>query len=357
MIGAKAGVPTTDYMYATGLKYDGRKSMYFFDVCLEGANYYTSYGVDIQLPIGLQVSVLSDRTGGKKPNITILNEGMYEDEYGSTEHSIGVSFPYETDFTHARVGCMSNGNYDMGRTSGSLFRVYVTTDYTANTWPIGAIKLYAVELNKVGQAYEAPDKETIVALNSGETTLPLNISSAAKWSTCVLPFATAIPDGVKAYTCSTSDEEYLYLTDAESIEAYKPYVLYAENGYEGNVSGTVNADECPEAGVVTDGYLCGAVVAQTAKSGYVLQKHDDDVKFYAIGDKDSFTIPAGKCWLNPTGGTQAKALKFNVGGNVTAINAAVVPTTSASVYDVAGRQRQDSDKGLLIKNGKKIFKK
>lgn len=344
-------MPTTDYMYATGLQYDSDLELYYFDVVVQGENLYAAYGVDIQLPAGMEVMSDEDLI------YVLKNDAMYPKNKLTKEfyHVFNSSFPHPEDHSHLRAGCL--GTKDFNSKSDVLFSVYVTTDYTANTWPIGVIKLYAVELNKVGQAYEAPDKETIVALNSGETTLPLNISSAAKWSTCVLPFATAIPDGVKVYTCSTSDEEYLYLTDVESIEAYKPYVLYAENGYEGNVSGTVNADECPEAGVVTDGYLCGAVVAQTAKSGYVLQKHDDDVKFYAIGDEDSFTIPAGKCWLNPTGGTQAKALKFNVGGNVTAINAAVVSTTSASVYDVAGRQRQNGDKGLLIKNGKKIFKK
>lgn len=46
-------------MYASVLKYDAKQSMYYFDVVLEGENYYTAYGLDIQLPTGTTVAMKS----------------------------------------------------------------------------------------------------------------------------------------------------------------------------------------------------------------------------------------------------------------------------------------------------------
>ena len=89
----------------------------------------------------------------------------------------------------------------------------------------------------------------------------LNISAANKWSTCILPFATALPEGVKAYSCSSKndDEQVFYLSDAASIEAYTPYVLYSESGYAGTLTGEVDASQYPESGKVAAGYLTGAI--------------------------------------------------------------------------------------------------
>jgi hypothetical protein len=55
----------------------------------------------------------------------------------------------------------------------------------------------------------------------------LSVSADNKWSTCILPFATALPDGLKAYTCSSKDddEQVFYLTEATAIDAFTPYVL------------------------------------------------------------------------------------------------------------------------------------
>lgn len=355
MLGTKASEPTTDYVYATDLQYDSRKSLYYFDVVLQGNNFYTGYGVDILMPTGLKVNALSSRKG-VVPNIVLLDEGMYEDAYGSTEHMIGVSFPYSDDYTHARVGCMSSGNYDMGKTSGSLFRVYVDNTCTETQWPIGSIKLSEVELNKVGAPFVAQDKETVVAMHTGETTLPFNISSGAKWSTCILPFSAAIPEGVKAYTCSRNDEQCVYLSEVESMEAYTPYVLYSENGYSGTISGTVTESGYPETSSVSDGCLYGAIAPQTVTEGYILQKQNDAVKFYAIDEHDSFTIPAGKCWLNIPESTSAKSLSFYTEDMSTGVKATTILPNSNISYDLLGRQQLVGKHGILIMNGTKILK-
>lgn len=346
---------TRDYVYSSSLNYDARKSLYYFDVSLEGDNYYTGYGMDIQMPAGLEVNGIKERNGGVRPNIVILDAGMYEDEYGSTEHTVTPAFPYPDDHTHARVACISNFNYDMGMTSGPLFRVYVENTYDSG-WPLGVIKLYAIELGKVGSHHNPADREDVVMIHSGETTLPLNVSPTNHWSTCILPFATDLPDGVKAYTTSSHNEESIFLTEAQNIKAYTPYILYSENGYNGTVSGTVDPEQYPECGYVTDGNLTGAIVPQTATEGFVLQKQDGVVQFYAIGADDSFNIPAGKCWMNIPS-NNISAFNFVISDDEDAIlSVDATETTDAATYDLTGRRISKIERGgLYIKNGKKFI--
>lgn len=348
----QAGEPTSDRVFASSLAYDDEYELYYFDVMLEGANLYTAYGMDIQLPIGMEV------VDDGETIYVLMNDPMYPQNKLTKKysHSVTPAFPYAEDHSHLRVGCISTKNEDMTSTSGALFRVYVTINYEENAWPIGSIKVYDAELNKVGQPYDAPDTETIVPLHTGETTLTFNVSDAAKWSTCILPFSASIPEGVKAYTCSSNDEDYIYLTEAESFAAYTPYILYAENGYSGTVSGTVEATIPDEAksGVVESGYLSGAIVPQTATEGYVLQKQDEGVKFYAIGENDSFTIPAGKCWLKmPNDGyTRFYGFKFEETTSVSEIP--TVQSSSLPSFDLSGHCIQNG-KGVIIREGNKVL--
>lgn len=350
---AKAGVPTTDYLYATGLQYDEEYKLYYFDVNIEGENYYTAYGIDIQLPQGMEV--VDDEYG----IFVEMIKDIYP-TYGRNKeytHSVSPAFPYPDDHSHLRVGCISNQEQKLLDTKGTLFRVYVTIDDSkVPAWPVGAIKCYDVELTvDKDHYYDAPVSETIVPVYTGATTLPLKVSSAAKWSTCILPFAAEIPTGVTAYTCSNHDEEYIYLEKAESFEAYTPYILYAENGYEGNISGIVDATipDNAKTGVVSDGYLNGAIVPQTATEGYVLQNHEGNVNFYAIAENDAFAIPAGKCWMSPISETKSNVLNFRTDDMTEGINNITIPVSSLS-FDLNGRQLM-MDKGVVIKNGKKTL--
>lgn len=349
----RAGEPTTDYVYATELQHDNTFG-YYFEVRLEGNNFYTAYGIDIQLPARMEVLRIGEYAG------VMMSDGIYPKNpfSGQGTHSLSSNFPYSDDFSHIRVACHSGENQNFTSVSGSLFKVYVTINYEDGKWPIGGIKLFAVELSKSDKTYfSSPDTETAVPVHTGETTLPLKVSSAAKWSTCILPFSAAIPDGVKAYTCSSNDTEYIYLTEAESFDAYTPYILYAENGFDGNVSGTVDATvpDNAKTGVVAGGYLNGAIVPQTVKSGYVLQKHGEDVKFYAIAENDAFAIPAGKCWMTLPDGN-SNVLGFKTDDETAGINNVIVNRQSYNSisFDLSGRQ-QKMDKGVIIKNGKKTL--
>lgn len=342
---------TTDYMYTEGLKSEAGKLC--FDVLMKGGKtYYTAFQTEIQMPSGLKIT---SKRGGS-PNIDLLKDtDTFNDDEGFTEHSISTNFPESGNQTYVKIGCSSSGNYNMAQTSGPLFRVYVEKDESAITWPLGAIRYFGAKfITDEAIGYAISDREDILVLKE-DASLTLNVSSAAHWSTCILPFSADIPDGVKAYTCMKNDETYIYLTEAESFEAYTPYILYSENGYSGAINGTVSETipAVAETGVVKSGYLNGAIVPQTATEGYVLQKQDEDVKFYAIADGDSFAIPAGKCWMTLPEGAKANALSFKL-EDATGMTTAIIPVSTIT-FDLFGRQTAN-DKGLLIRDGKKTIK-
>ncbi len=252
-----------------------------------------------------------------------------------------------------RVQCSSSKNADFYENEGELFTFKVVasgfTKPTNATFKIEGSKLISAQ--EIGYVPNVDMKGCSV---SNESSVPFNVSSSAHWSTCVLPFDAELPDGITALTSDNYDEENIYLTKAESIKAYTPYVLYSEEGYSGTVSGTVDPEKYPEDGYVQNGLLCGAIVPQKVTEGFVLQNLQDGVKFYGIGSGSTFNIPAGKCWMSLSA-SNAKALNFVI-SDVTGITA--LNTTTANdgvIYNLQGMKVTTPVAGnIYIRNGKKF---
>jgi hypothetical protein len=183
----------------------------------------------------------------------------------------------------------------------------------------------------------------------------LKVSAGNKFSTAILPFDAELPAGLEAYSCASTNGENLVLTYQTSMKAFTPYILYAPNGYEGTLSGTVDAEKYAKQ--VTDGYLTGTVVAHEVTGGeghYVLQNQGEGPMFYRVGDT-SFGIPAGKCWLTLPASAQGVA-SFQL-HRPTGIETIPVSTLDANaVYDLSGRRIAHPSKGIYIVGGKKVVK-
>lgn len=352
----------TDYLYATDLQFDEEEESEYFDVNLCGSNiYYTGYGVDIKLPLGLECLVEDGDPLVVMLDADYIDDVIYPKKSRKYTHSVTPTFPTKDDPTHIRVGCMSNASQDLLETKGALFRVYVKNNNEVNNWPIGEIKLYDQQLvqNIEGQiqpkTHFVKDSNHIVLLHTGDTSLPFNVSAANHWSTCILPFAAAVPEGVKAYTVSSYDAANLKLTESKTIEAYTPYILYSESGYSGTLSGTVDASGYPEKGYTDGSVLKGAIVAQTVKNGYVMQKQNGKVMFYKIAEGDSFSVPAGKCWLElPEGNAKSLSFTFEDETGIDNVRPAV---KTSDIYLIDGRRVSEPQPGkLYIKGGAKYVK-
>lgn len=331
----------------------GETEMQYVTVVVIGSRIYTALNFDMKVPESIE-PVFNNKG---KIVAKRVETGILPNDDGEFYHTVSCTYT-EAD-RNLRVSCISTENDEFNANSGVVFKIPFSVP--AFTKP-GTLEIEMSGLNLTtadGTKYE-PAAETNTNVAIGTTAkASLNVSADNKWSTCILPFAVAeLPEGVKAYSCSSKndDEQVFYLSDAASIEAYTPYVLYSESGYTGTLTGEVDASKYPESGKVAAGYLTGAVKAQTTNEGYILQKLNGEVKFYLADPSKTYSIPAGRCWATPPTGS-AQSYGF-----------ALEPTAVKSVAETSGSKSEykydlngiiinaPKDGQLYIQNGKKVIK-
>ena len=351
--GARAGEPTTDHLTVSDLQVDGND--HFFVVSLSGSRIYTAYNMDIHLPQGITplidegiVQVYLSDEDGMYPYTGRGNNRTYQ-------HTIGATWEKAGERT-LRVVCTGGAtNAELKETAGELFTVFVNVSpyAKAGSNTVGIDKINLIEKEDARQWDPASEEHTF---NVGsERSIKVNIAQANQWSTCVLPFASALPQGVQAYGCGETRGDYLVLSEAGQMEAYTPYILYAGQGYSGTLTGSADGTRYTE--VAEAGYLRGAIVAQQVNEGYVLQNQGSGAKFYNV-QGETFAIPEGRCWLTADGG-QARAAYALAGGDAAAIGNVDAPTAhkAETVRDLQGRPVATPQPGrIYIVEGRKMLK-
>ena len=309
---------------------------------------YAAFNVDIYLPEGVE-PVLSSTGVPRVTKTGILPKDDFDEEYLHT-----LSATYSKEDNKINVICYASPTADFTSMQGVLCRVYLTASTYAKPGK-ASVELKKQNLTTADETkYEPADASYDITIGTSAKA-DLSVSSANKWSTVILPFATELPEGLKAYTISSKDddEQVFYLTEATAIDAFAPYVLYSESGYTGTLTGEVG--EYPASGTVTQGYLTGALEKQTTNEGYILQKLNGVVKFYKADAEKTYNIPAGKCWATPTDAEQdSYDFKF---APTAVMNVKAANAEDARCYDIMGRNITEPRKGhIYIQNGKKFTK-
>ena len=322
----------------------------YFDVSLVGSRIYAAYNLDIHFPVGL--SVYYDE--GEPAVFMLEDEGIYpyRTKMGKKTYTHTLSCSYgEASERTLRVGCISTQSDEFTANSGVLFRVYIIASSFLKPGT-ASLTLDGQNLTTKDETKYVPADQVLTVNVSTSSTVPIKISSNNQYGTCVLPFDAALPSGLEAFSCNSEEDGYLVLTPVESLSAYVPYILYAETGYTGNLSGTVDATNY--AAVAINGYLNGAVEPQQVSEGYVLQNQGDGVKFYKINGT-TFAIPEGHCWI--TIPTSARAL-LELSQETTAIKAIQTEkATDAELYSLDGKRISNPKPGTIyISKGKKLIK-
>lgn len=318
-------------------------------VNLATASKYTSFSVDIYLPAGLEFYAQ-----------TIGGDVFYAEEGDACTRWHMVDANIQTDGS-LRVTALSTRSSNFVNGETELFKFYVKVPLFAKPGMV------SVDVNKCFYVYPDATKQVIgdVTISdklsiSTSAQSPLTIKSENKWSTLILPFSSSVPTGVTAYTCSSKDEaeSVLNLAKVASLEAFTPYILYSENGYEGTLEGTVAAEDYPASGVVSAGLLKGAITQQVASSGeYVLANQNNETRFYKVTEGKTKTIPAGKCWASFPSASAKES--FGLHFNPTSIkNVEANGSKSDKVYSIDGKQiKNGTPRGLYIANGRKMIGK
>lgn len=194
----------------------------------------------------------------------------------------------------------------------------------------------------------------------------MTIKEGRQYGTFYAPFAvTALPEGVKAYTCSAlgQDGTTLVLDElTDGIKAGTPVIV--ENTSENKAEASqdfYNFDEDLKTEGGQYGLLHGVAEDNKTlapKGSYVLQTQDGGQKFYLVTDATgNLYVQANRCYLTLTSSESAvKSLAFPSGA--TAIDAVKgLLGGDAQIYDLEGRRLPALQKGINIVNGRKVMVK
>lgn len=183
-----------------------------------------------------------------------------------------------------------------------------------------------------------------------------DVEGVSNLATFSAPFATVIPEGVKAYYVSTADntKATMKAVEGEAIPANEGVLLTSESAEAVTmVPATDEALATIENNKLGNSAGADKTIAE-GDNAYILANGANGTAFYK--GKIGSTLKANKAYLtlDVVGG---EAISMNFGGNVTGINQIVnAEQNNAPVYDLTGRRVVRTVKGgLYIKGGNKFI--
>ena len=366
---------TDDYVTLGDLTVEpGSNEEYQLTVNLNGTQIYTAFEMDIKLPSGLEPVMVKDSKGVMRPKVWLW---MGENTVFSLIEGPGYNIPSHTLVASygavgkniLRMSCYSGTVENFTATSGTLVTIYCKATpylkpgkndvritechFTANE----KVTVDGKETTRI-QQYNCKDRtEKITA--KAHSTATINVSAKNKWGSCVVPFdIPELPSGLEAYTVTDRESGIAYLKPQTSILAYTPVLLYAENGFSGTFSGDVDETKYKE--VAQQDIIYGAIVPQTKDNGFVLQNLGEGVKLYAMSGQ-TFEIPAGKCWVEPTFTNGPQYMEMVIDDGTTGIGNAECSNGIAQhepvFYSLDGKRVENPLPGnIYIVDGQKVLK-
>lgn len=331
-------------------------------VSLEGSRRYTGYEMDITLPEGIELNYYN---GAPDVAQYKANDCIYpftEDRDGNKTftHTITASYG-EVAARTIRITCISTSNENFKSNSGKLLTIYLKASAFAKPGDVSLAlsncKFATFDDKTLATTGYVPEQKEISGVSVGNNaTVPVSVTS--QWGTLMLPFSASLPNGMKAYTCSSNDTENLILSPVSSMKAFTPYIVYSENGFTDNLTGTVNAQDYPTTDIITAGYLKASVKAQTVTEGYVLQKQNGNVQFYRISSEKPVNIPEGKCWAVLPQQLAAKmSFGLAIDKNTSIASPNISDTSANDYYTLDGIKVKQMNKGAIyINNGRKVIR-
>ena len=195
------------------------------------------------------------------------------------------------------------------------------------------------------------EKLNITIKNSGEEDYATFYSNAP----------TQMPEGVTAYTIEdeTINNDYISLNEITGsvIPANTGVILKTAVEADENIAVKVVGDDLAP---LTANLLRGSVDNQYInEEAYVLGNKEGVGLYKAQMTNGGWLNNAGKAYLPVSSvATSARLLRFNFGGNATAIESVKSELApNAPIYDLSGRRVKVATKGIYIQNGKKFMVK
>ena len=246
------------------------------------------------------------------------------------------------------TGSTYGGNNDQIRTTDDASKamwIKIEPTSTDNQFQLRNMSANKIIANNNNNDMYTANSANFTIAEASQATVDMTIDENVKYATRIFPFTpTTWPNGVTAYSCEETEGNVLSLVEVNEPVANTPYILYAENGSTGSVSGWGTA----AATTATAGLLTGVYVETSAPVGsYVLQNNNSKVGFYVVADGKQPSVGAYRCYLTDGGNTARAAFFFR--GDITGVEN-VEAATEATLKD--GKYLENG-KIVIVKNGVK----
>ena len=265
---------------------------------------------------------------------------------------IRVADGTEQYLTGKKKGYNAGGNDQIRTTDDASKALEITVQATTTD---NQFKLINETGTEIARNSKDPDNGVYADGNVGsyftiaeasQASVDITISPAVKYATRIFPFKPTLPSGVVAKSCTASNGNELTLEDVAEPAANVPYILEAEEGYTGTLTGWGTAATTS----YTEGWLTGVYEATEAPVGsYVLQNNDNKVAFYLVAENNQPTVGANRCYMTNGGGNTARAAFF-FPGSITGVN----NVAAAAEAEVKDGKYIENGKVVIVKNGKKF---
>ena len=299
-----------------------------------GVNNPTGYSFNASAApnVNLAQAVKFTQVSGNNYNISFeTSEGVVYLTYGALN---GSAANWKNSQIQGTTDSAKKGEFKIAATAtANVFNIYNTITNSTIACQTG------------GSLYTEAGNADFTIAEASQATVDITISSAVKYATRIFPFTpTTWPNGVVAYSCEETEDNVLTLEKVDVPVANTPYILYAEGGSTGSVSGWGTA---PSTDAKKVGLLTGVYANTSAPvNSYVLQNNNDKVGFYKVAADHEPTVGAYRCYL--TDGENARAAFF-FRGDITGV-ANVEAATEATLKD--GKYLENG-KIVIVKNGVK----
>ena len=175
---------------------------------------------------------------------------------------------------------------------------------------------------------------------------------ATGYTTYVTKKNVSFPSGVSAYIVTAANTSSVTLTEVVAAPVNTALVIEAAEG-DYNLT-EEDAKDCDDVSgnllYSSNGYIEG-----NESNIYALGKKSSTVGFYLV--KSGVKVPAGKAFIEISGGGVKEFLTFDFGENPDGIKS-LTPALSegeGEIYNLAGQRISKMQKGINIVNGKKIL--
>lgn len=271
----------------------------------------------------------------------------------------------------AEVASGANGSGQFNRDPNSVGFIqnaggydYIVRFVTNGKWLNIGDRLTSAQAPAFNNGYGTFTVYQICELDGFDEKLNITIKDSGKedYATFYSNAPTQMPEGVTAYTITEGaiNNDYISLNELAGgsvIPANTGVILKTAVEEDENIAVTVvGNDEAP----LTTNLLKGSVDNQYInEEAYVLGNKEGVGLYKAQMTDGRWLNNAGKAYLPVSSvATSARLLRFNFGGNATAIESVKSELDpNAPIYDLSGRRVKVATKGIYIQNGKKFMVK